>query len=230
MVVGCDTTLLYAEGTQPAEPDDPDQPAPDEPTVPDAPTGEPLYIFSQVDTQYIELRAFEVGGRWVLPGRDEIQVPFGTKIRLAVEGSGGSRQYVYGWSPEDLMERHDSTASAVSTLRVYENSEVQAMIRDTVTGCQAVLQLRIEMQDKIGDVPNAFSPNGDGINDVFMKGTDLVIYNRFGMELFRSTRQEGWDGTFKGATVAPGDYLYVVTIRKDGKTYTKKGTVTVFTK
>ncbi|MDE7149225.1 MAG: gliding motility-associated C-terminal domain-containing protein [Bacteroidales bacterium] len=87
------------------------------------------------------------------------------------------------------------------------------------------------MQDAIGDIPNAFSPNGDGINDIFMKGTDLVIFDRFGQELFRSSEeQEGWDGTFKGSPVRPGDYLYVVTIRKNGREYIKKGTVTVFTK
>lgn len=249
MVVGRDTTLIYAETPEvpenpeePTEPDVPDEPEPDvpenpenpeEPTVPDVPdvpSGEPLYVFSQVDTQYVEVRAFAVNGRWILPGRDEIQVPFGTKVRLSAEATGGGRQYVYDWSPVEMLERHDSTDAAVATLRLYEDCDAGLAIRDLVTGCSDTLRVRISLSDEIGDIPNAFSPNGDGINDVFMKGTDLVIYDRFGQELFRSVQQEGWDGTFKGATVKPGDYLFVVTIRKNGQEYVKKGTVTVFTK
>ncbi len=255
MVIGRDTTLVYAETPDvpenpeaPTNPDDADEPEPgapdipespdapenpDNPTnpdVPEQPSDEPLYVFTQVDTQYIELQAFEVNGRWILPGRDEIQVPFGTKVRLSAEATGGSRQYVYEWTPAEMLERHDSTAASVSTLRLYEDCDAALTIRDAVTGCRDSLHVRIGLSDEIGDIPNAFSPNGDGINDIFMKGTDLVIYDRFGQELFRSVQQEGWDGTFKGATVKPGDYLFVVTIRKNGQEYVKKGTVTVFIK
>jgi gliding motility-associated-like protein len=64
-------------------------------------------------------------------------------------------------------------------------------------------------------IPNAFTPNGDGENDVlYVRGLDidvmlLVIYNRWGEEVFRSNRKnDGWDGTFKGKELPPDVYAY----------------------
>ena len=66
-------------------------------------------------------------------------------------------------------------------------------------------------------VPNAFSPNGDGINDQFCpKGLDVLdyrmrIYNPFGEKLFESTKlDECWDGTYKGQKVPVGRYMYLI--------------------
>ena len=179
------------------------------------------------------MQAFEVNGRWILPGKDSVEVPFGTKVHLSAEATGGGWQYIYHWEtePAEMLDQPDSTSGSAYTKRLYEDCNATLTLYDTVTGCTASLQIHIGMSDEIGDIPNAFSPNGDGINDIFMKGTDLVIFDRFGRELFRSSdRQEGWDGTFKGTTVRPGEYLYVVTIRRNGHEYIKKGTVTVFTK
>lgn len=233
MVIGRDSTFVYADAEAPETPADPEE----TPTDPDIPVEDPeadlLYVFSQVDTQYIELQAFEVNGRWILPGKDSVEVPFGTKVHLSAEATGGGWQYIYHWEtePAEMLDQPDSTSGSAYTKRLYEDCNATLTLYDTVTGCTASLQIHIGMSDEIGDIPNAFSPNGDGINDIFMKGTDLVIFDRFGRELFRSSdRQEGWDGTFKGTTVRPGEYLYVVTIRRNGHEYIKKGTVTVFTK
>ena len=57
-------------------------------------------------------------------------------------------------------------------------------------------------------MPNTFSPNGDGINDLFMKGWQIKLYNRNGILLFEGN--EGWDGIYKGETVSPGVYYFVV--------------------
>ena len=192
-----------------------------------------MQVFSQIDTQYIELRSFTVGGRMVVPSKESIAVPLGTMVRLSAEATGGSGQYVYRWEtdPADKMDSPDSTRSQAVTRRIYDDCDVNLTIRDTLTGCNALLKVHIGLSDEFGEVPNAFSPNGDGKNDVFMPGTDLVIFNRFGQELFRSTEaQEGWDGTYKGKVVADGDYLYVLTINRNERTYTKRGTVTVITK
>ena len=66
-------------------------------------------------------------------------------------------------------------------------------------------------------VPNAFSPNGDGINDIF-KVSDgiynnfvLSVYSRWGSLVFETTNpSEGWDGNFNGEPAASGTYLYRV--------------------
>lgn len=60
------------------------------------------------------------------------------------------------------------------------------------------------------DFPNAFTPNQDGVNDVFLKNYDLVITNRWGQTLYQG--RDGWDGRYKGDKVSPGTYYYIVTL------------------
>lgn len=84
--------------------------------------------------------------------------------------------------------------------------------------------------------PNAFTPDGDGINDVFLGGVKyrnrefhLEIFNRWGNRLYFG--EDGWDGTYQGADVAPGEYGYVVKFKApDGTTRTLKGFVTLLRK
>lgn len=73
-------------------------------------------------------------------------------------------------------------------------------------------------------VPNAFTPDNDGINDVYLGGLnlDLVIVNRWGQTLYEGTA--GWDGTHDGNKVSPGTYFYVITL-PNGDVY--KGPVTL---
>jgi len=84
-------------------------------------------------------------------------------------------------------------------------------------------------------VPNIFSPNGDGENDIlFVRGEyiehiEFAVYDRWGAEVFRSNDiQRGWDGTYKGAPCHTGVYAYYVIAQfSDGEQLTKKGTVTL---
>ncbi|MES2617549.1 MAG: gliding motility-associated C-terminal domain-containing protein [Bacteroidota bacterium] len=66
-------------------------------------------------------------------------------------------------------------------------------------------------------VPDAFSPNGDGINDVFkpeavgIKTIKVSIFNRWGEMMYQSdSKTEGWDGTFLGKDAQQGMYLYTI--------------------
>ncbi|MCS6935707.1 MAG: gliding motility-associated C-terminal domain-containing protein [Chitinophagales bacterium] len=84
-------------------------------------------------------------------------------------------------------------------------------------------------------IPNAFSPNGDGNNDVFMiygqgiGSVDLTIFNRWGELVFESNNQfDGWDGTYKGVMQNPDVYAYYARITYlDGKKVEKRGSVTL---
>ena len=70
------------------------------------------------------------------------------------------------------------------------------------------------------DAPNAFSPNGDGVNDnwsikslVGAKNCKVTIFNRYGVLVFGSTGYDvPWDGKFKGSDIAAGAYFYKVTV------------------
>jgi gliding motility-associated-like protein len=85
------------------------------------------------------------------------------------------------------------------------------------------------------DVPTAFSPNGDGINDVWeIKGFgvskyDMKVFNRWGQLMFHSTSQkQGWDGRFNGAIQPMDAYAYVLYIEfSDGVSANKTGNVTL---
>lgn len=74
-------------------------------------------------------------------------------------------------------------------------------------------------------VPNAFTPNGDGTNDVFKAKTICVqidnfrlkIYNRWGQLIFKSADiSKGWDGMYKGELQQTGTYVYFISYKKYG--------------
>ncbi len=80
------------------------------------------------------------------------------------------------------------------------------------------------------EIPNVFTPNGDGINDEFViinltEGSSVTIYNRWGTLVFESLSASGgrlggvWDGrTTAGIACVEGVYYYVVTLQ-NGKSY-----------
>ncbi len=82
-------------------------------------------------------------------------------------------------------------------------------------------------------IPNAFSPNGDGINDRFLiKGKCVVHYsfnvtNRWGQQIYKSQHDnESWDGSFNGINQDPGTYFYYAEIEfVSGKRIIKKGDI-----
>ncbi len=84
--------------------------------------------------------------------------------------------------------------------------------------------------------PNAFSPNGDGVNDIAkMCGNifgisryALSIYNRWGQNLrYTENPAEGWDGTFKGKNADLGVYIYTIQFTYKNVEYFWKGNVTL---
>jgi gliding motility-associated-like protein len=106
-------------------------------------------------------------------------------------------------------------------------------------GCKAAdtVVVAVDCQESHVRIPNAFTPNGNGENDVFMlKGISIVlhmvIYSRWGEKVFErdnfiaGERANCWDGTYKGQPCATGTYVYFVEMEcPSGGTFTRKGTV-----
>lgn len=72
--------------------------------------------------------------------------------------------------------------------------------------------------------PNAFTPDGDGLNDIYLPivkdvyDYEFTIYNRWGEAFFKTNDQnEGWDGTMNGKLSPPGVYVYTLYFRKMNK-------------
>lgn len=84
-------------------------------------------------------------------------------------------------------------------------------------------------------LPNVFSPNGDGKNDVFkiqgqnIKGSRLLIFNRWGEKVFESNDQNtGWDGNYRNGPAPLDVYFYHLTgTYSDDIPFSKKGNITL---
>ncbi len=88
-------------------------------------------------------------------------------------------------------------------------------------------------RDAIVFIPDAFSPNGDNVNDTFApKGqfvdkSRLIVYNRWGQVLFETDNAlQGWDGSINGQPAVEGTYVYRLEITDSvGKNFVKTGTL-----
>jgi gliding motility-associated-like protein len=80
-------------------------------------------------------------------------------------------------------------------------------------------------------VPNAFTPNGDGLNDTWnipalsvYPDFELSVFNRYGQLVFQNRKvNRPWDGKFKGVRLPVGAYVYMIDLKQGGKLF--KGTV-----
>jgi len=85
-------------------------------------------------------------------------------------------------------------------------------------------------------LPNAFSPNGSGYNDkLHVLGDDILltefmVFNRYGQKVFSTINvTDEWDGTFKGETLDPGVFAYLIigSCKYTGEKILEKGNVTL---
>ena len=91
----------------------------------------------------------------------------------------------------------------------------------------------VVISDKILFIPNAFTPNGDGINDEFYVSTlgekefHMAIFDKWGNMVFHSEdKNNGWNGTYKSQALSKGAYLYdVKVVYLDGEILQKKGVI-----
>jgi gliding motility-associated-like protein len=135
-------------------------------------------------------------------------------------------------SLQDPTHTYPSSGTFVVTLSVTSDSGCAASFVDTVTVIPCVVDSQI-----IGNpaVPSAFTPNGDGHNDLLrVKGgpfsdIDFRVFNEWGKQIFRSTSQaDGWNGKFKNKAQPEGVYLWtVVGTVIDGKEVKMAGDVTL---
>lgn len=100
-------------------------------------------------------------------------------------------------------------------------------------GCKAMDSVWVKIVSTIY-VPNAFTPNNDGLNDVWrIPALDaypqarVIVFNRYGQKIFESVGySQAWDGRYQGAQQANGAYVYMIQ-PEPGKPDVLKGTVTI---
>lgn len=80
--------------------------------------------------------------------------------------------------------------------------------------------------DVVPFIPNVFSPNNDGINELFMPDIDLEVFDHYGVLLYKGTT--GWDGKYNGRAVDPDTYFFLIRYaNKSQQVQTKKGYITL---
>jgi len=92
-----------------------------------------------------------------------------------------------------------------------------------IFGCTESISKSVDL---IPFIPNVFTPNGDGVNDIFMPDFGLKIYDRNGITLYDGT--SGWDGTFNRKPVDPDTYFYCLTYTDQNQVlHIKKGYISL---
>jgi gliding motility-associated-like protein len=126
-----------------------------------------------------------------------------------------------------------STGETTQSIVVYKSPQ-SVSVSVTDGACSATDD--IELFDNCDvHVPNAFSPNVDGINDFLkvhhrgIKEFQMSVYNRWGEKIFyTSDIDEGWNGTYGNQPVTVGVYVWSIRYAKtDGSVRTQSGNVSV---
>ncbi|MBK7148350.1 MAG: gliding motility-associated C-terminal domain-containing protein [Bacteroidetes bacterium] len=185
----------------------------------------------QTDTSYFVSQPAE-GTAAILYGDTTVTLGQSLNLTSVLNNYNNSDITGYLWQPADGLSCSDcanpvfegySTTEYLLTITYSNGCVANAATTVFVAGYPPVF------------IPNAFTPNGDGNNDVFMiygesiKDVGLMVFDRWGEKVFESATQfEGWDGTFAGKQLNPAVYVYVAGITYlDGKKMEKKGTVTL---
>lgn len=130
---------------------------------------------------------------------------------VSVEVNGGTPSFTYIWSTGDTLVNDNS-----SYIWLEEEMTVHVTVVD---GCGATVTGSFELTlDCIPEVPNVFTPNGDGINDAFhIRGTagrptQVRIFNRWGQVVMESAN---YHNNWRAPDLPEGTYFYEVRIRDE---------------
>lgn len=134
----------------------------------------------------------------------------GTPVQL--DGSVAGHDIMYYWSPATL-----SNPSSLAPMASPAQTTTYTLYAVSGVGCGTSTD---DVTVRIYEIPNAFSPNGDGVNDAWnirspeaFDGATIEVYNRYGQVVFRSKGYSTpWNGTFNGKAVPVGTYYYVINL------------------
>jgi gliding motility-associated-like protein len=159
-------------------------------------------------------------------GADTSICPGGVAIILNDFSNAGNTEATWRWS----------TGSTNSSVKI--TSPGSYYVKVSINGCYATDTLVVS-NDCYMNLPNVFTPNGDGLNDYFfprqlltkgLSGFSMEIFNRWGQMIFSTNTLDGsgWDGKLNNVAQPVGVYIYVIDATfKDGQKERHKGNVTL---
>ncbi|MEO9891302.1 T9SS type B sorting domain-containing protein [Aurantibacter sp.] len=129
---------------------------------------------------------------------------------------GGYGGYTYSFQGQNQGEDNVFTTNE-STIVTIEVTDV--------TGCVAVVTIPFEFTGML-EIPNFFTPDGDGNNDVwypknrnYFPNIEVIIYDRYGRVVARLDQVSKWDGNYESKPLPSGDYWYEVNANDKSKTH-----------
>lgn len=156
----------------------------------------------------------------------EITIPYGDSIQLQATGA-----MLYAWWPSGTVSNDTLPDPFVRPL----SPVIYTVLGINEYGCRDTAIVSVNIDYTMPDfIPNAFSPNGDGLNDVFkvagvryQKLVAFQVFNRWGKQVFETIDPEGgWDGNNNGKPCDIDTYYYLISLSyPDGKLKTFKGDV-----
>lgn len=171
----------------------------------------------------IELKAYPNAEIKIEP--EIASINYGEEIKLTATGG-----FNYSWTPASSL----NVRTEDIVIAKPDQSTTYNVIALNEYGCKdtAFAKVNVEYNKEIR-MPNAFTPNNDGLNDLFEipEGNWHIlrfeIFNRFGQMVYRKNNHSlGWDGTFKGQTCDAGVYYYSIVLSLPDKTnFTLSGEV-----
>jgi gliding motility-associated-like protein len=193
------------------------------------------YILTATDSSGCNIPATDTITIFVIPsvqadaGRDTMIL---SGVPLQLNASGGSN---YVWRPTFGLNNPAISSPIANLPATIDSIRYTVRITDD-NGCTAEDNVLIKVFKGSSDflVPNAFTPNSDGRNDLFKPipvGIQQLqffrVYNRWGQLIYTTSEiGQGWDGSFKGLKQVSGTYVYVVQGKDySGKTISRKGAV-----
>jgi gliding motility-associated-like protein len=185
--------------------------------------GDDVFCYDTIDA-YVEVRPLPL----VNILTPDTTIKYGQSVQLLVNGAR-----LYNWSPVSSLN-NPNISYPVATPTEPTMYVVTGL---GTNGCRAMDTVRVNLdyRDRLL-IPTAFSPNGDGKNDMFripnltfQRVVEFRIFNRWGQEIFSGgDPKKGWDGNWKGVPQEIGSYQYMIRVAyPDGYVETYKGDVTL---
>jgi gliding motility-associated-like protein len=165
---------------------------------------------------------------------DSLLLPLGESQAVQVDYLNASG-VTYSWTPVQGLSCSDCANPIVNSYIRQDYVVTVSSINGSAT-CYGSASLHVEVEPhKPLFIPNSFTPNGDGNNDLFqifgedIKVVDLKIFNRWGELVYQCNNQfAGWDGTYKAQLQLPQVFTYTAVVTfLDDKKAEKNGTVTL---
>lgn len=136
---------------------------------------------------------------------------------VELKGSAGGTNVSYYWTPDYNIVTSSLLNPVVSPL----TDTTYILHVESAAGCGSATDTVFVRVYKRIEIPNAFSPNGDGINDTWSISQmntypegNVSLFNRNGQILFHSTGyNRPWDGTYNGKPVPVGTYYYIIDLK-----------------